>query len=361
MSEVIVRPEKLQEFAAAALQEVGVKESEARIAAEIIVTADMRGTASHGIVALRTYVKQILCGGVDPDVDIEIVNEGPAWTLVDGHAGLGTLTAYKAAILAVNKARQSGVGVIGVRNGNHFAAAGYYSLMMTKENMIGIAMSNAAITLAVTGAAGRVIGNNPFSFATPAGEERPILLDIGMSVAAGGKINLARDEGRSIPLGWLIDSLGNPTTDPGDFARGGAMLPFGGHKGYGLALMIETLASVLTGAAITKDIGYWYKDVSEPCNVGSMFIAIDVGMFMPIDEYKTRMDHLIRLIRSAPRAPDVERIYLPGEIEQEKEDHARAEGVSVSDITIDSLRELASDLGLLEEFGRIVKLGGDDT
>jgi LDH2 family malate/lactate/ureidoglycolate dehydrogenase len=155
MSDSVVRPELLVEYCAAALRKVGMSDSDAQVAAEIMVTADMRGTASHGTVALRTYIKEIQQGGINPKAEPEAVTEAPAWMVLDGQAGLGVLVAYKSAQMAMRKARESGIAAIAVRNSNHFAAAGYYSLMMAQSDMIGLAMANAAITLAVTGAAGQ--------------------------------------------------------------------------------------------------------------------------------------------------------------------------------------------------------------
>ncbi|NPV54313.1 MAG: Ldh family oxidoreductase [Firmicutes bacterium] len=349
MSTLTVNVERLTDFCIKMLERAGLGSEDARIASKVLVAADMRGVSSHGTVALRTYVKQIRGGGMNPKANIEIVREGPAWAIVDGNAGMGVVTAYKATKIAIEKAKKCGIGIVGVRNGMHFGAAAYYAMMMAEEDMIGLAMSNVDINMTVTGAAGRVIGNNPFAYAAPAGEEKPIVLDIAMSVAAGGKINVAREEGKSIPEGWLVDAAGNPTTDPWEFLRGGALVPFAGHKGYGLALMVEILAGVMTGAAVTKDIGCWVRDFEHPCNEGFTFIAIDVGALMPIHDYKARMDALIRQIRNSPKAEGVERIYLPGEMEHEREEKAKVHGIVLGEATLSSLKGLAMDLGLEDE------------
>ena len=216
-------------------------------------------------------------------------------------------------------------------------------------------MSNADLTMAVTGSKGRVMGNNPFSYAAPAGKEKPIFLDIAMSVVAGGKVNRAVKEGKEIPLGWLIDKNGNPSTNPNDFFSGGALLPFGGHKGYGLALIVEILAGVLTGNPVTKDIKSWPVCLSDPCSEGFFFIAIDIDSFMSLEEYKKQMDSLINQIRNSPRANGVERIYLPGEIEQLKEEAAIAEGIKLEKHISISLKNVISDLGLEAEFNSVIK------
>lgn len=353
MSNYIIMPNDLISLCTKAMRKAGFKLGDASIAAEILVSADMRGINSHGTIALSTYLKQVKNGGVNPRAELEIISQGQSKVIVDGNAQMGVLSAYKATMLTIEKAKNSGgIAIVGVRNGMHFGAASYYSRMIAKEDMIGIAMSNAAITTAVTGASGRVIGNNPFSYAAPAGKEKPAVFDIGMSVAAGGKINLAKDEGKRIPKGWLIDKNGNDTTDPWDFSREGALLIFGGHKGYGFALLVEILAGVMTGAAITKDIGYWYRDLDKPCNVGHTFIALNIGLFISIKDYKTRMDSLIRQIRNSPKAKGVKRIYLPGEIEHEREEWSKTNGIILSKSMFKSLRGLAEDFGLEDEFNK---------
>lgn len=348
MAVVRVSRDRLLDFCERLMVGTGLSREDARLASEILVAADMRGVSSHGTVALRRYARQIRAGGMNPSAKMKVLREGPAWAVVDGDAGLGVLSAYRATKIAISKAKDVGVGVVGVRNGMHFGAAAYFAMMMAKEDQIGLAMSNVDVNMSIPGAAGRVIGNNPFAYAVPAGEEKPIVFDIAMSVAAGGKINTARDEGKRIPEGWLVDADGRPTTDPWEFVKGGALVPFASHKGYGLAMMVEILAGVMTGAAVTKDIGCWVRDLDRPCDVGFLFIAIDVGMFMPIEEFRSRMDSLIRQMRNSLRAPGADRIYVPGEIEDEKEEDALINGVPLSDVTIDSLNGLAEDLGMAD-------------
>ncbi|MCL5985223.1 MAG: Ldh family oxidoreductase [Actinobacteria bacterium] len=348
-------PDDLINFCSQVLEKAGISKDEARIAAEIITSADMRGVNSHGSVYLQTFVKRIKEGGIDPKADIEILRQGPAWALLDGHGAMGQLTAYKATKIAIDKAKSCGVSIVGIKNGMHFGAAAYYSMMIAKQDMIGISMSNADITMAITGSSSRVIGNNPFSYAAPAGEEKPVVLDMAMSVVAGGKIKLAMEEGKNIPFGWLLNPDGEPTSSPRDFFDGGALLPFAGYKGYGLALMVEILAGVITGNPITRDIISWTKDLSHPCPEGFAFIAINIGNFRPIEEYKARMDVLIRQIRSSPKAKGVERIYLPGELEYEKEERARISGIVLGSQILKSLKNLATDLGLSDKLNSVIK------
>jgi LDH2 family malate/lactate/ureidoglycolate dehydrogenase len=353
MSKINVKESKLNVFCVSALKKVGVHPKDAKIAAKILVTNDMRGTNSHGTIALRGYVKQILGGGMNLKAEIKIIREGPAWALIDGGAGLGMVTAYKAMKIAIIKAKNSGIGMVNVKNSMHFSAAGYYAMMCTKENMIGIAMSNADPTVAVTGSIRRVIGNNPFACAIPVAKESAICLDIAMSTVAGGKINLAEKAGKKIPEGWLLDRDGNPTTDPSEFAKGGALLPFGSYKGYGLAVIVESLAAVLSGAAVTRELNNWTTDLSKPCKTGHIFLAIDIDKIIPIKTFKNRMNDLISEIKSAPKAKGVNCIYLPGEIELKKEKKAKVCGIELEDGVINSLKKLADDLELEVEYSKV--------
>lgn len=349
MSSLAVSAERLKQFCAAALVKAGVSAEDAAVAALVLVSNNMRGTSSHGTVNLYRYVKQILGGGMNPLAPFGIVSEGPAWALADGNAGLGTVTSYKAMQLAISKARTSGIAMVSVRNSMHFGAAGFYALMAAQQDMIGLSMSNADQTMSVPGAVGRVIGNNPLSYAVPTGT-KPVFLDIAMSMVAGLKIVRFQREGKDIPPHWSFDLHGNPTTDPAQFSLGGALAPIGGHKGYGLALMVEILSAVLSGAAVTRDIKNWTIDLAHPSDEGHLFIAVNIGMLMPIDRFKSRMDNLVEQIRQSTKAHGVERILLPGELELEQEEQSAAEGIELDEDTGESLGALAAALGMDGEF-----------
>lgn len=228
-------------------------------------------------------------------------------------------------------------------------AVGYYAMMCVNEDMMGLAMTNGDPTMSAPGAAGRVLSNSPLAYAVPAGCETPVALDIALSVVAGVKVHQAAREHRLVPEGWIIDQNGLPTTNPRDFENGGAHIPIGGHKGFGLALMVEILAGVMTGSGITKEVASFVQDPKRPSNVGHFFMAINVAVLMPIGEFKARVDRLAREIKVFPRAEDVERIYVPGEMEYEEEEKAKVRGVVLDETTTNSLRALAQDLGLKEE------------
>jgi LDH2 family malate/lactate/ureidoglycolate dehydrogenase len=337
----------LEQFCRAALRLCGLSEADARVAADVLVTTDTFGVFTHGSKSLRGYVRRLRAGGLKADAVPRVAAEGPAWAIVDGQSAIGMVTSVLAMETAIRKARTAGVAYVGVRNSCHFGAAGYYATMAARADMIGLAMANDTPSMAVPGSRTGVLGTNPLAYAVPAGEEEPIFLDIASSAVAGGKIRIAQAEGRNVPDHWLVDAEGVPTTDPFAYPHAGALLPFAGHKGYGIAAMIEILAGVLSGAGVRWDVLSWIDhDPSQPTHHGAAFLAIDVGAMMPIEAFKHRVDKMIRDIRQAPKAKGSDHIYLPGEIEWQKRRQALAEGIPLPADVLASLRGLADDLEL---------------
>ena len=321
-----------------------MREEDARVTAEILVTADMWGTFTHGTKSLYPYVQKIRLNAIDPQASPEVLRESAGWAIIDGHAAMGMVTAAMAMRLAIQKAKSAGIAYVGVRNGSHFGAAGCYANMAAESGMIGLAMSNADPNMAAPGGTTSVIGNNPLAVAIPAGDERPIMLDIAMSAVAAGKIHAAKHLGTPIPGDWLVDENGTLTADYSRWPEVGSMFPMGGHKGYGLALMIESLAAVMTGAGVTTQVTSWSRNLGSRTNTGHAFVAINVRAMMPLDEFKQRVDSMIRAIRESPRAGWAKRIYLPGELEWEKHDEALAHGIAFPPDVIETLAKLANDL-----------------
>lgn len=319
---------------------------DARVCADVLVTTDTWGVHTHGLVALPAYVRKLLAGGLDPKAKPEVVSEGPAWAIIDGHAALAMLTGRRAMELAMEKARVCGIGYVGVRNSGHFGAAGYYSNMAAEAGMLGMAMGNGFPNMTVPGGRGGIIGNNPFSFAAPAGEEPSVLLDIAFSAVAGGKVNAYEARGELVPDNWLVDEKGLPTNDPSLYPHHAFLVPMAGHKGYGLAVMVEILAAVLTGAAMRTDVRSWNKDLPAKTGEGHAFIAIDVGQIAPLDEFRGRMDTMAKGIKDSPKASGSNAIYLPGEIEQQKRKQALDHGLDLPEHILGGLRDLAEELNL---------------
>jgi ureidoglycolate dehydrogenase (NAD+) len=328
----------------------GMRPEDARVTADVLVTTDTWGVFTHGSKQLRPLLK------LSPDrMDLkavpEVIAEGPAWALVDGHYAMAMVTSCMAMEKAIAKARSSGFGFAGVMNSNHFGGAGYYAVMAAQRDMIGIAMTNTNPLVVVPGGRTAVLGTNPFSYAVPAGNGKPIFLDIATSVVAGSKPISARSLGQEIPPGWLVDRDGLPTTDPSHYPEEGALLPMAGHKGYGIALLIEILSAALTGADTLSGVKLWLEDHPGPLNQGHCFIAMDVNALMPIQRFKERVDSICREIQEAPKAKGSARIYLPGEIEWEKRERALAEGMRLPEHVVDRLIGLSEDVGFpLEPF-----------
>ncbi len=346
-----IRVDDLRAFCLQALGQAGVTGSAAETTADVLVTTDTWGVHTHGVKALGGYIRRLKAGGLRAGARPAIVAEGPGWATVDGDSGLGMVVSVFAMNVAIEKAKATGIGYAGVRNSCHFGAAGYYAAIAAESDMIGLAMANDAPSVTAPGARGRVTGSNPFAFAVPTSERDPILLDMATSTVAGGKVAAAHTLGMPIPLGWLVDENGHPTTDPGAFLRGSALTPMAGHKGYGLALLIESLAGILTGAALTRQVLSWIADdPSQPTGHGAAFLAVNIAAMMPIAAFKSRADHIVREIRSAPRAVGSDRIYLPGEIEWERRRKALTDGLFLPADVLQSLKTLANELQI-EEIG----------
>ena len=323
------------------LEAVGVCSADAATVADVLLSADERGVHSHGCVRVEGYVECLKSGGIKPNTPHTIVSEGASFALIDANQGLGIPVSVYAMDLAREKAQISGIAIVNVRNSHHLGACGYYTLLCADIGLIGIAMSTGDVIMAVTGSASNSIGNNPFSYAVPAGKYRSICYDIAMSTVAAGKISMAADEGSSIPLGWLLDPAGNPTSDPSAYAKGGPLVPFGGYKGYGLSMMVESIAGILSGAALLKEIHAWNKDPNTSGNVGHCFIAIEPKLINPDFNISSRAEEMIDQLLASKKAPGIDRIFFPGQIENENEERARAEGISLPLASVHALERTA--------------------
>lgn len=341
---------ELVDFCMRCLRVVGMRPDDAELTAKLLVDTDARGIHTHGTASLRRYVQLMLDGGIDPRAEPSVTNEGLAWAQMDAGLAVGMVAGHRAMEQAIAKAQVAGVGLVTVQRSNHFGAASAYAMMALERDMAALAMSNTDVVMNLPGGRGPQLGNNPLSYAIPAGAHPPLVLDIAMSTVAGGKVHSAAAQGKDIPADWLTDSDGSPTTDPAPFGQGGALTPFAAHKGYGLALLVECFAGALAGAAMTLDVLSWANVSDAPCNEGHAFIAIDVAAMMPIAQFKERVDRLIERMHDAPKAAAVERIYVPGEIEWASEKKSVRYGVPLTALTVDSLKGLAVDVGVDRPF-----------
>ncbi|MBI3977649.1 MAG: Ldh family oxidoreductase [Chloroflexi bacterium] len=341
---VVVQAGELRRLATAVLAAAGMPEDDAALTATTLIEADLRGTHSHGLYLLERYVRRLRAGGTKGRPQMRILRETAATALLDGDDGQGQVVAARAMRLAIEKARTAGIGLVQARRSHHIGALYYWTMMALPHDMIGIAMTSGIPIMVPFGGIRPLTGNNPIAVAIPAGEERPIVFDAAMSVAAMGRIHVAERRGRSIPPGWALDQSGQPTTDPIAGGRG-TVLPMGDHKGYGLALVVEALSGVLTGAVFAGSAA-GRRDVALPQELGHTFQAIDVAAFMDPAEFKARTDSLIRQAHAVPRAPGVERIYVPGEPEFEIQAARERDGIPVDAVTLRELEALAREAGV---------------
>lgn len=349
---VRLHPQRLLDFCEAAFVAAGASPQDATIAAQVLVRTDLRGVHSHGVQALPIHVRNLRDGGTTSPTAPTILRSSPVSAVMDGQAGIGLVVAHRAMQLAIEKAATVGVGVVVVRNSNHFGAAGHYALAAAETGSIGLATSNASPIMAAAGSKRKVISNAPIAYAVPTGRF-PMALDIAMSAGAGMKVRLAAERGESIPEGWVLDADGRPTTDPAAYAAGGALTPLGGHKGYGFALLTETLAAALSGAAMTKSVVTWLKDTATPTNVGHAFVVLDVESFMDRAEFYARMQQLIDEMHAAEPAPGTERVLVPGELEHHSEQRAHESGLELDRVIWQHLEDAARMLKLRDQLAAV--------
>ncbi len=327
----------------------GVPADDADTAAGVLIHADLLGIDSHGVARLAGhpgYVPGLRRGIIRPAARPRIIKETASTALLDGDAGLGGVVSTRAMELAIAKAAESGVGIVTVTNSHHFGICCHYSMLALQHNMIGVAMTNAAPQTVPTYGKHALLGTNPISVAVPAGDERPFILDMATSVVAAGKVEIAQRTEKPIPVGWLVDANGVSTTDPSALWTGGALLPLGSqpdlssHKGYGLAVVVDILCGVLSGAgfsSILDQIGW---------TAGHFFLALQIEAFRPLSSFRAMMDEMIRTLKRADPAPGYERVYVHGEKELDAESDRLQNGIPLHPVVVDSLRGLATELGV---------------
>lgn len=337
--------DKLKNFCAKAMRKAGLDKEGSEIVAEVLATTDSWGTFTHGTRQLRKLLKNYGDGKMKLDASTELISEGPSYALFDGHRSMPIISSTLAMRTAIAKAKKTGIAIATVRDSGHFGAAGYYANLAARSGCFGLSMCNVDPGVAVPGSRGAVMGTNPFSYAAPLDGDKTVFLDIATSVVAATKVFRAQAKGESIPKDWLIDKDGRPTTDPTGYPQQGALQPMSGHKGYGLALMVEILTGVLGGGIFGKDVVSWLVGPT-PVNQSMCFIAIDISKFMPLESFEEKMGALARQIHESPKAVGVDRIYLPGEIEWDKAEASRKDGIVLPEDVVESLAGLAGDLGL---------------
>lgn len=341
-------PAQLRSFARDCYRAMDVPEEHAALLADTLVQADLWGHASHGVMRIFWYGERILSGATDPAAQPDLSGQALALRVIDGRDGIGQVMAHRAMTEAIAAAKAHGIGAVAVRNSGHFGTAMYFTRMAALQGCIGFLSTNASPAMAPWGGREKRVGNNPWSWAAPAGRNPPMMLDLANTAVARGKIYVARQKGDAIPEGWAMDLDGRPTTDPAA-AIAGNILPMAGHKGYAISVLMDVLSGVLSGSAQGRGVVGPYMPEGRS-GVGHLAIAIDIASVRPLTEFEADMQRMIEDIKSTPLADGTEEIFYPGEIEARSEARFLAEGIDLPTATADDLRKRAAEIGVAAPF-----------
>ena len=347
----------LYRFSYELLSKIGCPADQAKTAADVLLSADLRGVDSHGVARLSGYVRLWEKGRINATPNVRVVHETPSTAVVDGDGGLGLVVAPYAMKVAIEKAKTAGTGWVSVKNSNHYGIAGYHAMQALAHDMIGISLTNASPLVAPTFSQERLLGTNPISVAIPAKEQPPFVADMATTTAANGKLEILQRKGMDTPTGWVQDKEGNPTTSANGVKDGGALLPLGGdrehgsHKGYALGSIVDIFSAVLSGA----NYGPWvppFVAFLEPDpnpvgeGIGHFFGAMRVDAFRPAAEFKAHMDNWISRFRAAKPTPGNKKVLIPGDPERELEAIRMKEGIPLLDPVVKDLTELGERFGV---------------
>ncbi len=343
-----IRFDDLRLFCKQAYMKAGVLEEEADIVADLLARSDLRGVESHGVTRLPIYILRLQKGYVRKRLRLTYLKDKGPVAYAEGHGSMGHLVAYRAIERAIEKAEEFGIGWIAVKDSGHFGVAGLFPMMAADKDLIGYICSNSAPMMAPFGGRERIIGNNALSYAFPADQYPPVVVDFSCSVVSSGRLIVARKKGEKIPMGWAVDKDGVPTEDPYEaYEGGGSLLAVGGHKGSGLALAHEILTAILAGGRWTRDIKSLYeKDKGGIQGTCHSFMALDPECFVGRKEFKKEMDLYIKGLKESGRARDVEEILMPGEPEFRTETERLKDGIPLAQNTVKELTELGQSLGI---------------
>ena len=342
---VIVAVDPLRRFVTELFSALGLAPDDAEVQARCLLEAHFRGFDTHGVGCISSYAECLLAGRIKARPSIRVEQPMPWVALVDGDNGMGHVVASRAMEAAIEAAEAFGIGIAAVRRSNHFGAASIYPAMALDKDCIGIAMGNAAPNVAPWGAREGLFGTNPLAVAVPAGRNPPFVMDMATSQAARRKIREALEQGRPIPEGWAIDRDGRPTTDA-QAAIEGLALPFGGAKGSAISMLIDILAGALSGAQFAGDVVSYVGDAEHEAGCGAFFMAFKVEAFMPVDEFKARMDTLIDRVHALEPAAGFDAVRVPGERGAGLATARRRDGIPLAPGVIARLARLGADHGV---------------
>ncbi|BAV04655.1 malate dehydrogenase (NAD) [Filimonas lacunae] len=348
---------RLYNFTVGIFTKIGCNAKDAALAAEVLLSADIRGVDSHGVARLSGYVRLWEAGRINANPQIKIVHETPSTAVVDGDAGLGLVVAPFAMQVAIEKAKVAGTGWVAVRNSNHYGIAGYHAMMALQHDMIGMSMTNASALVAPTFSVEKMLGTNPIAVAIPAQEQPPFVADFATTTAANGKLEILQRKQASAPIGWVQDKAGHASSNANELKQGGSLLPLGSdrehgsHKGYALGSIVDIFSAVLSGASYGPWAPPFPAYVPMPENMpgqglGHFFGAMRVDAFRPADEFKSHMDNWITRFRKAKPSEGYEKVLIPGDPEREMEAARRKDGIPVVAAVTEDLQQLAQKFGI---------------
>lgn len=335
MQDVRVQEKELKSLVKTKLTEAGLNEVDSGIVADVLVHADLRGVRSHGVIRTEHYVTRLTAGSLNKNPSFTFTQIRAGAGLLDADDGMGHSACLEAMSKACGLAKESGIAMVGVYNGSHCGALSYFMMHAVAKGMIGIGVTHTDKCVAPFGGSQAFFGTNPIAFGFPAKKHDPVILDMATSNTAFGKILHAREQNSAIPGDWGIDEDGNPTTDPHKVI---AMTPFGAHKGYGIALVIDVLTGVLMGAEYGPHITAMYGDYEKPRKLASTMIAIDPETYAGLDKFVSKMDAMVDDLHAQPPAPGFDSVLVPGEIEWRNERYNREHGVPVLDSIYEYLK-----------------------
>lgn len=341
-----IDPQSLIRFATATYESLGVPPSDARLAADSLVQADLWGHQSHGLLRLAWYSARLRSGAMRAVTQTDLVVDAGAICVLEGNDGVGQVIAQRAVVESCQRAKTHGVGIVSVRNSNHFGTCMYFSRMGAAQGCITMIMSNAGPNIAPWGGRQKKLGTNPWSIAVPGGQHGSVVMDMANSGVARGKIYLAQKRREAIPEGWAIDKDGHPTTDPAA-AIEGFILPMAGHKGYVLGVMIDILSGVLSGSSFLDQVHGPYDPMNKS-GAGHLFISLNVQAFQPLEQFEKTIEAYVRSLKDVPLAAGHDQVYYPGEMENLADIKNRQDGLLLPSDTLDSLRELAQQSNVIQ-------------
>ena len=344
--------DRLHQFAVNLFIKIGCPNDQAIEAANVLLSADLRGVDSHGVARLVGYLRLYEKNRINSHPQLSVVHETPSTAVVDGDAGLGLVAGPYAMRLAIEKAKNVGTGWVAVKNSNHYGIAGYHAMMALEADCIGISMTNASPLVAPTYSRERLLGTNPIAVAVPAGDEPPFVADMATTTAANGKLEILQRKNESAPLGWLQDKEGQPTQAAQGIVEGGALLPLGGdrehgsHKGFILGSIVDILSAVLSGANYGPWVPPFVSFLDPDPNpvgegIGHFFGALRIDAFRPASEFKTHMDIWIKRFRNAETINETNKVIIPGDPERQMEQLRRKEGIPLLDTIVKDLQSLS--------------------